>query len=173
MAAHQAPVPGILQARTLEWVPCPFPVHESEKWKWSRSVVSDSSRPHGLQPTRLLHPWDFPGKSTGEGCHCLLRYCYLVNTENNAMRYVLLFTHIYEYNWDLKRLICQSQMIGMAEHQNQAVSLLPTFSNSTKVITLTSVNLTRLRTALTSFSLCENVFGWHKSHNQREILNIL
>ena len=22
--------------------------------------------------TRLLHPWDFPGKSTGAGCHCLL-----------------------------------------------------------------------------------------------------
>ena len=35
----------------------------------SRSVVSDFSRPHGLQPTRLLHPWDFPGKSTGMGCH--------------------------------------------------------------------------------------------------------
>ena len=46
---------------------------ESEKWKWSCSVVSDSSRPHGLQPTRILHPWDFPGKSTGVGCHCLLR----------------------------------------------------------------------------------------------------
>ena len=30
-------------------------------------------RPHGLQPTRLLRPWDFPGKSTGVGCHCLLR----------------------------------------------------------------------------------------------------
>ena len=27
---------------------------------------------HGLQPTGLLHPWDFPGKSTGVGCHCLL-----------------------------------------------------------------------------------------------------
>ena len=26
--------------------------------------MSDSSRPHGLQPTRLLRPWDFPGKST-------------------------------------------------------------------------------------------------------------
>ena len=25
------------------------------------------------QPTRLLHPWDFPGKSTGVGCHCLLQ----------------------------------------------------------------------------------------------------
>ena len=33
----------------------------------------------GLQPTRLLHPWDFPGKSTGVGCHCLLRYrSYLI-----------------------------------------------------------------------------------------------
>ena len=50
-------------------------MHESEKWKGSRSVVSDSSWPHGLQPTRLLHPWDFPGKSTGVGCHCLLRWC--------------------------------------------------------------------------------------------------
>ena len=48
-------------------------MHESEKWKGSRSVVSDSLRPHGLQPTRLLSPWDFPGKSTGVGCHCLLR----------------------------------------------------------------------------------------------------
>ena len=34
--------------------------------------MSDSVRPHGLQPTRLLRPWDFPGKSTGVGCHCLL-----------------------------------------------------------------------------------------------------
>ena len=34
--------------------------------------MSDSSRPHGWQPTRLLHPWDSPGKSTGVGFHCLL-----------------------------------------------------------------------------------------------------
>ena len=48
-------------------------MQESEKWKWSCSVVPDSQRPHGLQPTRLLRPWDFPGKSTGVGFHCLLR----------------------------------------------------------------------------------------------------
>ena len=62
-------------SRQEHWsgLPFPSPMHESEKWKWSRSVVSDSMRPHGLQPTRLLHPWDFPGKSTGVGCHCLLR----------------------------------------------------------------------------------------------------
>ena len=34
--------------------------------------MPDSLQPHGLQPTRLLRPWDFPGKSTGVGCHCLL-----------------------------------------------------------------------------------------------------
>ena len=48
-------------------------MHESEKWKGSRSVGSDPQRPHGLQPTRLLRPWDFPGESTGVGYHCLLR----------------------------------------------------------------------------------------------------
>ena len=63
------PVPGILQARTLQWVAISF----SNAWKWSHSVVSESSRPDGLQPTRLLHPWDFPGKSTGVGYHCLLQ----------------------------------------------------------------------------------------------------
>ena len=46
-------------------------MHETEKWKWSRSVVSDSSRPHRLQPTRLLCPWDFPCNNTGVGCHFL------------------------------------------------------------------------------------------------------
>ena len=40
--------------------------------KWSHSVMSDSLRPHGLQPARLLCPWDFPGKNTGVGCHFLL-----------------------------------------------------------------------------------------------------
>ena len=40
--------------------------------------MSDSSWPHGLQPTRLLRPWDFPGKSTGMGCHCLLRLDHMV-----------------------------------------------------------------------------------------------
>ena len=34
--------------------------------------LSPTQRPHGLQPTRLLRPWEFPGKSTGVGCHCLL-----------------------------------------------------------------------------------------------------
>ena len=39
----------------------------------SCSVVSDSMWPHGLQPTRLLCPWDLPGKSTRLGCHALFQ----------------------------------------------------------------------------------------------------
>ena len=74
MAAHQAP-PSLGFSRQEHWsrLPFPSPMHESEKWKWSRSDVSDCSWPHGLQPTRLLRPWDFPGKSTGVGCQRLLR----------------------------------------------------------------------------------------------------
>ena len=74
-AAHQAP-PSLGFSRQEHWsgLPFPSPMHESEKWKWSHSVMSNSSRPHGLQPTRLLHPWDSPGKNTGVGCHCLLQY---------------------------------------------------------------------------------------------------
>ena len=67
-----SPVPGIPRQEHWSGLPFPSSMHESEKWKWNRSVVSDSYWPHGLQPTRLLRPWDFPGESTGVGCHCLL-----------------------------------------------------------------------------------------------------
>ena len=35
--------------------------------------MPDSLWPHRLQPTRLLCPWDFPGKDTGVGCRFLLQ----------------------------------------------------------------------------------------------------
>ena len=35
--------------------------------------MSDSLRPHRLQPARLFCPWDFPGNSTGVDCHFLLQ----------------------------------------------------------------------------------------------------
>ena len=59
-AAHQAS-PSLGFSRQEQWsgLPFPSPMHESEKWKGSCPVVSDSQRPHGLQPTRLLRPWVF------------------------------------------------------------------------------------------------------------------
>ena len=48
--------------------------------------MSDSSRPHGLQPSRLLHSWDFPGKSTGVGCHFLLQIPYIENPKDSTRK---------------------------------------------------------------------------------------
>ena len=39
--------------------------------RWSG--VSDSVQPYGLQPAKLLCPWDSPGKNTGMGCRTLLQ----------------------------------------------------------------------------------------------------
>ena len=48
--AHQAPASlGFSRQEHWSGLPLPSPMHESEKWKWSRSVVSYSSRPHGLR----------------------------------------------------------------------------------------------------------------------------
>ena len=43
------------------------------KWKWRRAGLSDSLRPGGLCPNRLLRPWGSPGGDTGGGCHFLLQ----------------------------------------------------------------------------------------------------
>jgi len=48
--------------------------------------MSNPQRPHGLHPSRLLHPWDFPGKSIGVGCHCLLRDIAINSTNNKCWR---------------------------------------------------------------------------------------
>ena len=47
------------------------------------SVVSDSVRPHRRQSTRLLCPWDSPGKNTGVGCHFLLQ-CMKVKNQSEV-----------------------------------------------------------------------------------------
>ena len=45
--------------------------------------MSDSVQSHRLQPTRLPHPWDSPGKNTGVGCHFLLQ-CMKVKSESEV-----------------------------------------------------------------------------------------
>ena len=74
-----SPIPGILQARTLEWVAISF--SKAQKWKVKAKSLSGVwlLATHGLQPTRLLHPWDFPDKSTGVGAIAFSIYmekCY-------------------------------------------------------------------------------------------------
>ena len=74
MAAHRAS-PSLGFSRQEHWsgLPFPSPMHESEKWKWSRSVVSDSSDPMDCSlPGSSVHGI-FQAKELELGCHCLLR----------------------------------------------------------------------------------------------------
>ena len=71
----------------------------SIKWNWwylitgwlslwvvfSHSVVSNSLQPHGLQLTRLLCPWNFPGKNTRVGCLLLLQGIFLIQGSNQQL----------------------------------------------------------------------------------------
>ena len=45
--------------------------------------MPDSVGPQRRQPTRLLRPWDSPGKNTGVGCHFLLQ-CMKVKSESEV-----------------------------------------------------------------------------------------
>ena len=44
--------------------------------------MSDSLQPHGLEPTKLLYPWDFPSKNNGVCCHFLLQGIFLTQESN-------------------------------------------------------------------------------------------
>ena len=44
---------------------------------------------HGLQTTRLLRPWNFPGKDTGVGCHFLLQGIFLTQGLNPCLLHLL------------------------------------------------------------------------------------
>ena len=39
----------------------------------------------GLQPTKLLHPWDSPGKNTGVGCHFLVQGIFPTQRSNPGL----------------------------------------------------------------------------------------
>ena len=108
-AVHQAPPSlGFSRQEHCSGLPFPSPMHESEKWKWSRSVISNSLWPHGLQPTRLLHPWDFPGKSTGVGCHCLLWILYIENPKESIRKLLELiseFSKVAGYKINTQKLL--------------------------------------------------------------------
>ena len=115
-AAHQAPPsPGLSGQEHWSGLPFPSPIRESEKWKWSRSVMSDSSLPHGLQPTRLLHPWDFPGKSTGVGCHCLLQIKHLESSNYYSFWLkcspTLFWSHFLKTPWEKMGKICSLKTV--------------------------------------------------------------
>ena len=57
----------------------------------SCSIMFNSLRPHGLQPARLLYPWNSPGKNTGVGCHSFLQRIFPTQGSNLRLLYLLLW----------------------------------------------------------------------------------
>ena len=88
----------------------------------SRSVMSNSLRPYGRQPTRLLCPWNSPGKNTGMGCHALLQGIFPTQGLNLCLSCLLFWQEgslpgkalcawgvincVCFFKWDSSRLLC-------------------------------------------------------------------
>ena len=78
-AAHQA-TPSMGFSRQEHWSVLPFllqcmKVESESEVTQSCPTLSD---PMDCSLPGSSNPWDFPGKSIGVGCHCLLLYCQLV-----------------------------------------------------------------------------------------------
>ena len=80
------------------WCPCKY----KGKLLWTPgalpcvcSAMANARQPHGLQPTRLLCPWDVPGKNTGVGRHFLLQGTFLTRRLNSC----LLLSRQILYHW--------------------------------------------------------------------------
>ena len=102
--------------------------------------MSHSVRPHRRQPTRPLRPWDFPGKSTGVGCHCFLR----PNSSFWQIKVVCIShtVHIHWYLASLCLIICTpgSKLTKQSGHDTEvkeianhvlALKLLPKITHQT------------------------------------------
>ena len=57
--------------------------------------------PHGLQPTRLLCPWDSPGKNIGVSCHALLHGIFPTQGSNPRLLCLLHCRQIL-YCWSIR-----------------------------------------------------------------------
>ena len=79
------------------------------------SVVSDSLWPQGLSSTRLLCPWDSPGKNTGVGCHALLQG--IVRTQGSNP-HLLRLPHCRQilYHWATGKVPLRHGALGWTWH---------------------------------------------------------
>ena len=81
--------PGWLQGCSSPCKESSFKMQQDSVSKYtfsvSRSDVSNSLWPDGLQPTKLLCPWNLPGKNTGVGCHFFLHGIFLTQGSNQGL----------------------------------------------------------------------------------------
>ena len=97
-------------------------------------VVSDSLRPHGLCPARLLCPWDFSDKNTGVGCHSLLQGTFLTQGLNPGIlhcrqtlyrlsHYMCLYTYTHVHTHTYQHFFAPMQNTYRKINRNSLLSL--------------------------------------------------
>ena len=92
--------------------------------------MSNSLWPHGLHPTRLLCPWDSPGKNTGVGCHALLQGIFPTQEWNPCHKSAALAGGFFTTNTSWEAHICTEVRLkwGLAElYMDEVDGMFPTF----------------------------------------------
>ena len=84
-------LPGKATSQIVPWSFATRGKSESES-EVAQSCPTRCDPIYGLQPTRLLRPWDFPGKNTGVGCHFLLQGIFLIQGWNPHLPHCRQFT---------------------------------------------------------------------------------
>ena len=87
----------------------------------AHSVVSNSLRRHGLEPTRLLCPWSFPGKDTRVSCHFLFQGIFLIQGLNPRLLYLL---HWQADSLPLSTNLCAYLGNAMKEGESESCSVI-------------------------------------------------
>ena len=82
-------------------------------------VPSNPVQRYGLQPTRLLCPWDFPGKNTGVDCHFFLHGIFPTQGSNPC------FLHWWADSFQLSHLESRLLHTSVLRGLPRAVSLNP------------------------------------------------
>ena len=94
-----------------------YPQLKSENF--NHSVMSDSLQLHGLQSSRLLCPWNSPGKKPRVGCHSLLQGIFLTQGLNPGLLHCQQI--LYHLSHQGKRLVT---------NRDSTVTKSSTFQNS-------------------------------------------
>ena len=79
--------------------------------------MSDSVQPHRRQPTRLLRPWDSPGKNTRVGCHFFLQ-CMKVKVKSLSR------VRLFETPWTADPTSLKVRHAGMHKSMNEHQQML-------------------------------------------------
>ena len=80
---------------------------------------------HGLQPTKLPRPWDFPGNNTAAGCHFLVQGIFLTQGWNPSLGAPALISRVFNHcSTCVECVSCSVVSDSLRPHELQSARLL-------------------------------------------------